>query len=71
MERAQHWGFTNTYTYTKSIGDQLCAMATLPESERKDGKKPVRVAIVRPAIVESAMSYPFPAGTKALTPPRR
>ncbi|HNF96299.1 MAG TPA: AMP-binding protein [Pseudomonadota bacterium] len=60
MERAQHWGFTNTYTYTKSIGDQLCAMATLPESERKDGKKPVRVAIVRPAIVESAMSYPFP-----------
>ncbi len=60
MERAQHWGFTNTYTYTKSIGDQLCALAALPESERKDGKKPVRVAIVRPAIVESAMSYPFP-----------
>jgi long-chain acyl-CoA synthetase len=60
MERAQHWGFTNTYTYTKSLGDQLCALAALPESERKDGKKPVRVAIVRPAIVESAMSYPFP-----------
>lgn len=60
MERASHWGFTNTYTYTKSIGDQLCALAALPESERKDGKKPVRVAIVRPAIVESAVSYPFP-----------
>ena len=60
MERAQHWGFTNTYTYTKSLGDQLCALAALPESERKDGKKPVRVAIVRPAIVESAMSFPFP-----------
>ncbi len=60
MERAQHWGFTNTYTYTKSIGDQLCALGALPESERKDGKKPVRVAIVRPAIVESAVSYPFP-----------
>ena len=60
MERAQHWGFINTYTYTKSLGDQLCALAALPESERKDGKKPVRVAIVRPAIVESAMSFPFP-----------
>lgn len=63
MERAQHWGFTNTYTYTKSIGDQLCAMAALPESERpgpKDGKKPVRLSIVRPAIVESSVSYPFP-----------
>lgn len=62
MERAQHWGFTNTYTYTKSIGDQLCALATLPESERpsKSGGKPVQIAIVRPAIVESSVSYPFP-----------
>lgn len=59
MERAQHWGYTNTYTYTKSIGDQLCALAALPESERKDGNKPLRIAIVRPAIVESAVSYPF------------
>ena len=60
MERAQNWGYTNTYTYTKSIGDQLCALAALPESARKDGKKPVQVTIVRPAIVESALSYPFP-----------
>ncbi|HMU39076.1 MAG TPA: AMP-binding protein [Pseudomonadota bacterium] len=60
MERAQHWGFTNTYTYTKSIGDQLCAHAALPETQRQDGKKTVRIAIVRPAIVESAMNYPFP-----------
>jgi long-chain acyl-CoA synthetase len=60
MERAQNWGFTNTYTYTKSIGDQLCALAALPASERKDGKKPVQITIVRPAIVESALHYPFP-----------
>jgi len=55
MERAQHWGWTNTYTYTKSIGDQLCARA----ATGADGQAPVRVAIVRPAIVESAVSYPF------------
>jgi long-chain acyl-CoA synthetase len=23
MERAQHWGWTNTYTYTKSLGEQI------------------------------------------------
>ena len=60
MERAKHWGYTNTYTYTKSIGDQLCAIAALPTEQRTDGLPPVRVAIVRPAIVESAMSYPMP-----------
>ncbi|MBL9005322.1 MAG: AMP-binding protein [Myxococcales bacterium] len=56
MERAAHWGWTNTYTYTKSIGDQLCSLA----ATGKDGGPPVRIAIVRPAIVESAVSYPFP-----------
>lgn len=56
MERANHWGWTNTYTYTKSIGDQLCSLA----ATGKDGGSPVRVAIVRPAIVESAMQFPFP-----------
>lgn len=56
MERAQHWGWTNTYTFTKSIGDQLCALA----ASGKDGGAPVKVSIVRPAIVESAVSYPFP-----------
>jgi long-chain acyl-CoA synthetase len=56
MERAAHWGWTNTYTYTKSIGDQLCSLA----ATGKDGGPPVRIAIVRPAIVESAVHYPFP-----------
>ena len=77
MERARHWGYTNTYTYTKSIGDQLCALA----AQGLDGqavpsrgafalasadaapvatRPPVRISIVRPAIVESSVSYPFP-----------
>jgi long-chain acyl-CoA synthetase len=49
VERARHWGWTNTYTYTKSLGEQLIARDT-----------EVRSAIVRPAVVESSLRYPFP-----------
>jgi long-chain acyl-CoA synthetase len=49
MERAQHWGWTNTYTYTKSLGEQIIL------SDRT-----VPCTIVRPAVVESAIRYPFP-----------
>ena len=49
MERAEHWGWTNTYTYTKSLGEQLVLAAD-----------DVRVSVVRPAIVESAVRYPMP-----------
>jgi long-chain acyl-CoA synthetase len=49
MERAEHWGWTNTYTYTKSLGEQLVLSAT-----------DVNVSVVRPAVVESAVRYPFP-----------
>jgi long-chain acyl-CoA synthetase len=56
MERAQHWGWPNTYTYTKSLGDQLCAQS-----------KDVRACIVRPAIVESALRYPFEGWNEGFT----
>ena len=56
MERAQHWGWPNTYTYTKSLGDQVCA-----------GAKDVRACIVRPAIVESAVRYPFEGWNEGFT----
>ena len=49
MERAATWGWPNIYTYTKSMGDQLVA--------RETG---IVRAIVRPAIVESAVAYPVP-----------
>jgi len=51
LERAQRWGWTNTYTYSKSLGEQLTV-----KRARDYG---VEVAIVRPAIVESAASFPF------------
>ncbi len=51
MERAQQWGWTNTYTYTKSLGEQL----TLKRADEMG----VAISIVRPAIVESSVSFPF------------
>ncbi len=56
MERARHWGWPNTYTYTKSLGDQVCASA-----------EGVRACIVRPAIVESSVRYPFPGWNEGFT----
>jgi len=56
VERAAYWGWPNIYTYTKSLGEQLVAA----ESEM------VR-SIVRPSIVESAMSYPFPGWNEGFT----
>jgi long-chain acyl-CoA synthetase len=47
-ERAQFWGWPNIYTYTKSLGEQILAESGL------------RFTIVRPAIIESSVSYPFP-----------
>ncbi len=49
MERALHWGWTNTYTYTKSLGEQVI----LADQE-------VVATIVRPAVVESSVKFPFP-----------
>jgi long-chain acyl-CoA synthetase len=54
MERAQFWGFPNTYTYTKAIGEQIVARSGLP------------FTIVRPAIVESSLSYPMPGWNEGI-----
>ncbi len=56
MERAESWGWTNTYTYAKSMGEQL--MAQTPGLE---------YCIVRPAIVESSLSFPFPGWNEGMT----
>jgi len=56
MERAKEWGWPNIYTYTKSIGDQLVA--------REAG---IVRSIVRPAIVESAIAYPFRGWNEGFT----
>jgi long-chain acyl-CoA synthetase len=56
LQRADHWGWTNTYTYTKSMGEQLIAQA-----------QGLTYAIVRPAIVESSLRFPFPGWNEGFT----
>ena len=55
MERARHWGWPNTYTYTKSLGEQAIAASE------------ITWAIVRPSVVESALRFPFPGWNEGFT----
>jgi long-chain acyl-CoA synthetase len=54
--RAESWGWTNIYTYTKSMGEQLIVQTP-----------GLTCAIVRPAIVESSMNFPFPGWNEGFT----
>src|SRR3989449_9608255 len=56
LKRADYWGWTNTYTYTKSMGEQLIAQTP-----------GVEYAIIRPAIVESSLRFPFPGWNEGFT----
>src|SRR5437867_1661708 len=56
VERAKFWGWPNIYTYAKALGEQLVAAETS-----------VVRSIVRPSIVESARSYPFPGWNEGFT----
>jgi len=49
MKRAQHLGWPNTYTFTKSLGESILA---------QQGRE-LSIAIVRPSIVESSERTPF------------
>jgi long-chain acyl-CoA synthetase len=53
-ERAKFWGWTNIYTYTKSIGEQALAASGVP------------FTIVRPAVIESSSTYPFPGWNEGI-----
>jgi long-chain acyl-CoA synthetase len=48
--RALSWGWPNTYSYTKSLGEQLVLAA----------RRLVDATVVRPAVIESALADPFP-----------
>jgi len=56
IERAAWWGWPNIYTYTKSLGEQLVA-----------AESGLVKSIVRPSIVESARSFPFPGWNEGFT----
>lgn len=54
MERAQAWGWHNTYTFTKALGEQILATSGVP------------YAIGRPAVIESALSWPEPGWNEGI-----
>ena len=49
LRRAQHLGWPNTYTFTKSLGESMLTR----------GGRDLPIAIVRPSIVESSERSPF------------
>jgi len=59
IDRSLHWGWPNTYCYSKSLGDQV--IAAIGE---RDG---LPFTIVRPAVVESALRFPFPGWNEGFT----
>lgn len=54
LNRAEHWGWPNTYTYTKGLAEQLVLQAAQRSSTE------LRAVVIRPAIIESALAEPFP-----------
>src|SRR6476661_6299394 len=54
--RAEYWGWTNIYTYSKSLAEQIIAQ-----------QDDIIKVLVRPSIVESAQSYPFPGWNEGFT----
>jgi long-chain acyl-CoA synthetase len=54
VERATYWGWTNIYTYTKSIGEQILAASGL------------EYTIVRPSVIESSLAFPFPGWNEGI-----
>ncbi|HEX3409555.1 MAG TPA: AMP-binding protein, partial [Candidatus Binataceae bacterium] len=49
-ERALSWGWPNTYSYTKSLGEQLVLAA----------RSSINATVVRPSVIESALHDPLP-----------
>lgn len=59
MDRSRYWGWPNTYCYTKSLGDQV-----IDAIAEETG---LAFSIARPAIVESALQFPFPGWNEGFT----
>ncbi|MEP6946070.1 MAG: AMP-binding protein [Acidobacteriota bacterium] len=55
-ERAEYWGWTNIYTYSKSLAEQIIA-----------SQNDIVKVLVRPSIVESSQAYPFPGWNEGFT----
>lgn len=56
QERAQQWGWANTYCYAKALAEMLL-IQRYPE---------IPLTIIRPSIIESAWYFPFPGWNEGL-----
>lgn len=56
IEKANWWGWPNIYCYTKSLGEQVVAASD-----------DIVRTVIRPAIVESAVEFPFPGWNEGFT----
>ncbi len=56
VERAEYWGWTNIYTYSKSLAEQIIA-----------SQDDIVKILIRPSIVESSNQYPFPGWNEGFT----
>ncbi|MCA9670407.1 MAG: SDR family oxidoreductase, partial [Myxococcales bacterium] len=56
IERAERWGWPNIYCYAKSLAEQLVA-----------AEEGIVRTIIRPSIVESSLSFPFPGWNEGFT----
>ena len=54
-ERARTLGWTDVYTFTKSMGERVVE----EHAHGADGSGPEQVSIVRPSIIESALRTPY------------
>ena len=54
--RAEYWGWTNIYTYSKSLAEQIIA-----------SQDDIVKTLVRPSIVESSQAYPFAGWNEGFT----
>jgi len=57
LERARRWGWPNTYTYTKALAERIV-------EQKAEGLGPS--VLVRPAVVESSLQYPFPGWNQGI-----
>ena len=57
-ERARSLGWTDVYTFTKSMGERVVEEHAAGPDRRRGAPKPV--SIVRPSIIESALRTPYP-----------
>ncbi len=58
--RARSLGWTDVYTFTKAMGERVVEELTSGTSKDAPGLPGVPVSIVRPSIIESALTWPYP-----------